>query len=127
MENETASSYYEPMPGKVPLSVKLDLLGRIKYWKLAPILKLIHGRSYERQAINLIEIGQLLTSRAGVPLRYEIKNGLARFDISPDKGKTYLNYLQGNISGNSVDEAHDVVNSIATIEAMIKTKAHLIY
>jgi hypothetical protein len=100
---------------------------RVNYWNLAPILKLLNGRRYKREAKSLIELGHIHASKCGVPIRYEIKNGFVSLDISPDQGKSYLNYLCGNLSESFQANSHDLVHSMATIEAIIRTKNHLIY
>lgn len=127
MKDGTASSYFHPVPDQISLISRFNLLRRVHYWKLVPALKLLHRRRYSREARLLLEIGLIQGSRSGVPIRYEIKNGIANFNISPDRGESYLNYLTGKVNENSDDVSPDLVNCIATIEAMIKTKTCLIY
>ena len=127
MSDQTASSYYRPFPEKTPLLAKLNLLRKIRYWKVVPWLKLKNGRRYKREAILLNSTGLVQGSRCGVLIKYEIKNKIATFDISPDQGESYLNYLRGTLSGNSVNDFRHAVHSIATIEAIIKTKRYLTY
>ena len=127
MSDQTASSYYRPFPEKTPLLAKLNLLRKIRYWKVVPWLKLKNGRRYKREAILLNSTGLVQGSRCGVLIKYEIKNKIATFDISPDQGESYLNYLRGTLSGDSVNDLRNAVHSIATIEAMIKTKFYLTY
>ncbi len=127
MSDQTASSYYRPYPEKTSLLAKLNLLRKIRYWKVVPWLKLKNGRRYKREAILLNATGLVQGSRCGVLIKYEIKNKIATFNISPDQGESYLNYLRGTLSGNSVKDFRNAVHSIATIEAMIKTKFYLTY
>lgn len=127
MKNGTATSYYESVPEKISILTKINILRRINYWKIIPILKLINGRRYKKEAMLLIESGLIQSMRSGVPIRYVIKNKMCSFDISPDQGKIYLNYSRGKLSGNLEDNLIDIINSIATIEARIKTKAYKIY
>ena len=127
MSDQTASSYYRPYPEKTSLLAKLNLLRKIRYWKVAPWLKLKNGRRYKREAIILNATGLVQGSRSGVLIKYEIKNKIATFNISPDQGESYLNYLRGTLSGDSVNDLRNAVHSIATIEAMIKTKFYLTY
>ena len=127
MSDQTASSYYRPFPEKTPLLAKLNLLRKIRYWKVVPWLKLKNGRRYKREAIILNATGLVQGSRSGVLIKYEIKNKIATFNISPDQGESYLNYLRGTLSGDSVNDLRNAVHSIATIEAMIKTKFYLTY
>ena len=127
MSDQTASSYYRPFPEKTPLLAKLNLLRMVPYWKVVPWLKLINGRRYNREAIILNATGLVQGSRSGVLIKYEIKNKIATFNISPDQGESYLNYLRGTLSGNSVNDFRNAVHSIATMEAMIKTKFYLTY
>lgn len=127
MSDQTASSYYRPFPEKTPLLAKLNLLLKIRYWKVVPWLKLKNGRRYTREAILLNATGLVQGSRSGVLIKYEIKNKIATFNISPDQGESYLNYLRSTLSGDSVNDFRNAVHSIATIEAMIKTKFYLTY
>jgi hypothetical protein len=127
MKNGTATSYYESAPEKISILEKISNRRGINYWRIIPILKLIHGKRYQKEAILLIESGLIQSMRGSVPVRYVIKNKTSRFDISPDQGKTYLNYLRGKLSDNSKEDLIDIVNAIATIEARIKTKAYKIY
>jgi hypothetical protein len=127
MKNGTATTYYVALPDRFSFLEKVNLLRRVDYWKIVPILKLIHRRRYQKEAALLIESGLVQSLRGSVPVRYVIKNKTSRFDISPDQGKTYLNYLRGKLSDNSKEDLIDIVNAIATIEARIKTKAYKIY
>ena len=127
MKNGTATTYYESAPEKISILEKISDRRRINYWKIVPVLKLIKRRRYQKEAVLLIESGLIQSMRGSVPVRYVIKNKMSSFDISPDQGKTYLNYLRGKLSGNLEDNLIDIVNSIATIEARIKTKAYKIY
>lgn len=127
MSDQTASSYYRPFPEKTPLLAKLNLLRKIRYWKVVPWLKFKNGRRYKQEAILLNTTGLVQGSRSGVLIKYEIKNKIATFNISPDQGESYLNYLRSTLSGNSVNDFRNAVHSIATIEAMIKTKFYLTY
>ena len=127
MKNGTATSYYESAPEKISILEKISNRRRINYWRIIPILKLIHGKRYRKEAILLIESGLIESMRDSVPVRYVIKNKMCRYDISPNQGETYLNYLRGKLSGNLEENLNDIVNSIATIEARIKTKAYKIY
>ncbi len=126
MDEGTASSYYQPIPDKIPLKMRINLLRRVNYWKLVPLFKLLNGKRYKREAEFLITVGLIQTLRFGVPIKYEIKNGIASFDISPNLGENYLNYSRGKMTGKIEDDTRDLVNSIATIEARIKTKTSLI-
>jgi hypothetical protein len=127
MKNGTATSYYESGPQKNPILNKINILERINYWKIVPILKLIHQWRYEKEAHLVLKSGLIQSKRNGVHVRYVIKNKTSSFDISPDLGKTYLNYLRGKLSGNAEDNLIDIINSIATIEARIKTRSYKIY
>jgi hypothetical protein len=127
MKNGTATSYYGSEPKNISILNKINILERINYWKIVPILKLLKRKRYQREALLLIESGLIQSMRGRVPVRYVIKNKTSRFDISPDQGKTYLNYLRGKLSDNSKEDLIDIVNAIATIEARIRTKAYKIY
>ena len=127
MENGTAISYYGSKPQKNSILNKINILRRVDYWRIVPILKLAKRRRYQKEAVLLIESGLIQSMRSSVPVRYVIKNKISSFDISPDQGKTYLNYLRGKLSGNLEDNLIDIINSIATIEARIKTKSYKIY
>ena len=127
MKKGTATSYYECVPEKNSLPTRINLLRKIDYWKIEPLLKLINGRRYKREAALLIESGLIQTLRNGIPVRYVISKKVASFDISPDQGKSYLNYLRGNLEFSFEENLVNIVNSIATIEARIKTKAYKIY
>ena len=127
MKNGTATTYYVALRDRFSFLEKVNLLRRVDYWKIVPILKLIHRRRYQKEAAHLIEFGLVQTLRGSVHVRYVIKNKVSSFDISPDQGKTYLNYLRGKLSGNKEDNLIDIINSIATIEARIKTKACKVY
>jgi hypothetical protein len=126
MKDGTTSSYYQAIPEKRRM-ISLFNLSRINYWRLIPFLKLIHRKRYKDEAGLLAKKGLICHSINGVFVRYEIKGGRATFDISPDNGASYLNYLQGSLGANMQEFSEELVNSIATIEAMIKTKKHLIY
>jgi hypothetical protein len=126
MKDGTASSYYQAMPEKRRV-ISIFSLSRINYWRLIPFLKLIHRKRYKDEVLLLAEKGLVCHSINGVLVRYEIKDGRATFDISPDNGASYLNYLQGSSGLNMHETSEELVNSIATIEAMIKTKKYLIY
>ena len=126
MKDGTASSYYQAMPEKRRV-ISIFNLSRINYWRLIPFLKLIHRKRYKDEVLLLAEKGLVCHSINGVLVRYEIKDGRATFDISPDNGASYLNYLQGSSGLNMHETSEELVNSIATIEAMIKTKKYLIY
>lgn len=127
MKNGTAISYYESVPEKISILTKINLLRRINYWKIVPILKLINRRRYKKEAILLLESGLIQSMRSRVPIRYVVKNKMCSFDISPDQGKIYLNYLRGKLGGNLEENLIDIVDSIATIEARIKIKAFKTY
>ena len=127
MSDQTASSYYRPFPEKTSLLAKLNLLRMVPYWKVVPWLKLKNGRRYNREAILLNATGLVQGSRSGVIIKYEIKNKIATFNISPDQGKSYLDYLRGTLSGDTAMDFRHAVHSIATIEAIIKTKRYLTY
>lgn len=127
MKNGTATSYYESAPEKISILKKISNRRGINYWRIIPILKLIHGKRYQKEATLLIESGLIETMRSGVPARYVIKNKTCSYNISPDQGETYLNYLRGKLSGNIEENLNDIVDSIATIEARIKTKAYKTY
>ena len=127
MKNGTATSYYESAPEKISILGKISNRKRINYWRIIPILKLIHGKRYRKEAILLVESGLIESVRSSAFVRYVIKNKTCSYNISPDKGETYLNYLRGKLSGNLEENLNDIVNSIATIEARIKTKAYKIY
>ena len=127
MKKGTATSYYECVPEKISLPTRINLLRKIDYWKIVPLLKLMNSRRYKREAALLIESGLIQTLRNGIPVRYVISKKVASFDISPDQGKSYLNYLRGNLEFSFEENLVDIVNSIATIEARIKTKAYKIY
>ena len=123
MKNGTATTYYVALPDSFSFLEKINLLRRVDYWKIVPILKLIHRRRYQKEAALLIKSGLVQTLRGSVHVRYVIKNKVSSFDISPDKGKTYLNYLREELSRNLEDNLIEIISSIATIEARIKTKA----
>jgi hypothetical protein len=127
MKNGTATTYYESAPEKISILEKISNRRRINYWRIIPILKLIHGKRYQKEAILLIESGLIESMRSGVPARYVIKKKTSSFDISPDQGHSYLNYLSGKLSGDTEENLIDIVNAIATIEARIKTKAYKTY
>ncbi len=127
MGDQTASSYYRPFPEKTSLLAKLNLLRMVPYWKVVPWLKLKNGRRYNREAILLNATGLVKGSRSGVLIKYEIKNKIATFNISPDQGESYLDYLRGTLSGDTAVDFRHAVHSIATIEAIIKTKRYLTY
>ncbi len=127
MSDQTASSYYRPFPEKTSLLAKLNLLRIVPYWKVVPWLKLKNGRRYNREAILLNATGLVQGSRCGVLIKYEIKNKIATFNISPDQGESYLDYLRGTLSGDTAMYFRHAVHSIATIEAIIKTKRYLTY
>lgn len=127
MKNGTATTYYESAPEKISILEKISDRRRINYWRIIPILKLIHGKRYQKEAILLIESGLVESMRSGVLIRHVIKNKTCSYNISSDKGGTYLNYLRGKLSGNPEENLNDIVNSIATIEARIKTKAYKTY
>ena len=127
MKKGTATSYYECVPEKNSLPTRINLLRKIDYWKIEPLLKLINGRRYKREAALLIESGLIQTLRNGIPVRYVISKKVASFDISPDQGKSYLNYLRGNLEFSFEENLVDIVNSIATIEARIRTKSYNVF
>jgi hypothetical protein len=127
MSGQTASSYYRSFPEKTPLLAKLNLLRMVSYWKVVPWLKLKNGRRYNRESILLNATGLVQGSRSGVLIKYEIKNKIATFNISPDQGESYLDYLRGTLSGDTAMDFRNAVHAIATIEAMIKTKFYLTY
>jgi hypothetical protein len=127
MKNGTATTYYESAPEKISILEKISNRRRINYWRITPILKLIHGKRYQKEAILLIESGLIERVQGNVSARYVIKNKTCSYSISSDKGETYLNYLRGKLSGNLEENLNDIVNSIATIEARIKTKAYKTY
>jgi len=127
MKNGTATSYYESAPENISILEKISNRRRINYWRIIPILKLIHGKRYQKEAVLLIETGLIESMRGSVPVRYVIKNKTCSYYISSDQGKNYLNYLRGKLSGNLEENLKDIVNSIATIEARIKTKAYKNY
>ena len=99
----------------------------VPYWKVVPWLRLKNGRRYNREAILLNATGLVQGSRSGVLIKYEIKNKIATFNISPDQGESYLDYLRGTLSGDTAIDFRHAVHSIATIEAIIKTKRYLTY
>jgi hypothetical protein len=121
MKNGMVSSYYRSISNEISLWDKLNLIRRFNYWNLSPMLKVFKIEKYAREAKSLIEYGSISTLSAGVLVRFEIKNGVATFDVSPDKGATYLNYSSANTSINLEDDFDEIVDSIATIEAMIRT------
>jgi len=127
MSDQTASSYYRPFPEKTSPLAKLNLLRMVPYWKVVPWLRLKNGRRYNREAILLNATGLVQGSRSGVLIKYEIKNKIATFNISPDQGESYLDYLRGTLSGDTAIDFRHAVHSIATIEAIIKTKRYLTY
>jgi hypothetical protein len=127
MKNGTATSYYTSAPEEIPVLAKINIRRRINYWRIIPILKLIHRKRYQKEAVLLIESGLIESMRGSVPVRYVVKNKTCSYDISSDQGKNYLNYLRGKLSGDAEENLNDIVNSIATIEARIKTKAFKIY
>lgn len=127
MKNGTTTTYYESAPEKISILEKISNRRSINYWRIIPILKLIHRKRYNKEALLLIESGLIESMRSGVPARYVIKNKKCSYDISSDKGETYLNYLRGKLSGNLEENLNGIVNSIATIEARIKTKAYKTY
>ncbi len=122
MEDGTASSYYQSVPDRVPFSHRLNPFRRVNYWRLIPVLKLVHKKRYLTESKHLIAEGRFDAIRSGLAIRYEINDGSATFDVSPDGGSTYLNYLRAHIGSNPDKEIDDLILSIATIEAMIKTK-----
>lgn len=127
MEDGTASSYYRSVPEEVRSSLRINLLSRVSYSRFIPLLKLAYKKRYLAESKQLIAEGRIEAKRSGLAIRYEINNELVTFDVSPDGGATYLNYLQAQISKNRHDEVDDLIRSIATIEAMIMTKKCLIY
>ncbi len=127
MKNGSATTYYESAPEKISILAKINIRKRINYWRIIPILKLIHGKRYRKEAMLLIESGLTESMRGSVPVRYVIKNKMCRYDISSDQGQNYLNYLRGKLSGNAEENLNEIVYSIATIEARIKTKAYKTY
>lgn len=127
MKNGTATTYYESAPEKIYILEKISNRRRINYWRIIPILKLIHGKRYQKEALLLIESGLIERAQGNVSVRYVVKKKTSSFDISPDQGHSYLNYLRGKLSGNLEENLNDIANSIATIEARIKTKAYKTY
>lgn len=66
-------------------------------------------------------------TRCGLATRFEINDEAVTFDVSPDGGSTYLNYLRAQIISDFHAEIDDLILSIATIEAMILTKKCVVY
>ena len=127
MKNGTATTYYESAPEKISFFKKIINRCEISYWRIIPILKLIHRKRYNKEALLLIESGLIERAQGKVSVRYVIKKKTSSFDISPDQGHSYLNYLRGRLSENMDENLIDIVNAIATIEARIKTKAYKTY
>jgi len=90
-------------------------------------LKLVHKKRYLTESKHLIAEGRYEAIRSGLAIRYEINDGSATFDVSPDGGSTYLNYLRAHIGSNPDEEIDDLILSIATVEAMILTKKCVVY
>jgi hypothetical protein len=127
MKNGTATTYYELAPEKISFFKKISNRSKINYWRIIPILKLIHRKRYNKEALLLLERGLIERVQGNVSVRYVIKKKTSSFDISPDKGNSYLNYLRGKLRENTGENLIDIVNAIATIEARIKTKAYKTY
>lgn len=122
MEDGTASSYYQSVPDRIPFSHRINPLRRVRYSRLIPLLRLVHKKRYLTESRELMVEGRFEAIRSGLAIRYEINDGSATFDVSPDGGSTYLNYLRAHIGSNPDEEIDDLILSIATIEAMIKSK-----
>lgn len=127
MEDGTASSYYQSVPNRVPFSHRINPLRRVRYSKLIPLLKLVQKKRYLTESQQLMAEGRIETERSGHATRYEINDGSVTFDVSPDGGSTYLNYLRAHIGSNPDEEIDDLILSIATMEAMILTKKCVVY
>jgi hypothetical protein len=121
MINGTATSYFRPVVEKKSIWAKINIFGKVRYWKITPTLKLAKWRKINSQSKILLKNGLIESTLSGISVRYEIKGNLATFDVSPDGGKTYLNYLRGTLEGHPKTDKLDITNSIAMIEAMILT------
>jgi hypothetical protein len=121
MNDGKASSYFQPRNEKSLFWTKENLLRKFHYWNIIPILKILKRKKITAQARTLLKHGLIETTISGFQVRYAIKNSVATFDVSPDNGKSFLNYLQGTLEGEKNIDIPDVINSIATIEAMIRT------
>ncbi len=122
-----ATSYFRPVAKNKSVSAKINFLRKVRYWKIAPFLKLLKWRKISLQSKILLKSGLIESTFSGICVRYEIKGDVATFDVSPDGGKTYLNYLRGTLEGHPKTDTLDLANSIAMIEAMIFTGYCLTY
>jgi hypothetical protein len=110
------------LPKQKSLKTRLDLLPRFNYWTVRDCLLFFKRRKYEEKALALIRGEEIERKYFGVAIRYSVKNGQSRFDISSDGGKTYLNYLRTGKSSQAVENKKELAHNIATIEAMVLTK-----
>jgi len=127
MSEGTATSYYRVLPEHKSLKSQLDLLARFNYWTVRDCLLFFKRKKYEEKAWSLIRSEHIERKYFGVAIRYSVKNGQSRFDISSDGGKTYLNYLRTAISSQAPENKRDLAFNIATIEAMVLTKFYFSY
>jgi hypothetical protein len=123
MSEEIATSYYEELPDSKWVAARLLITRGIRYWKLIPLLKIVNARRYKREAELLLNTSQIQGFVNRVPIRYKVEGGLATFEISSDFGKTYLSYLTMKIDQKDEYTTLEFINSIATIEAIIKTRS----
>jgi hypothetical protein len=127
MSDGIATSYYKVMPEHKNLKFRLDLLAKFNYWTVRDCLLFMRRANYEMEALDLIRHGEIKRKYFGVAVRYSTKNGHSSFDISPDDGKSYLNYLRTEYSGENIENKIELAYSIATIEAMVLTKFYFSY
>jgi len=122
MSDGIATSYYEELSDSKWVAARLLVVRRIRYWRLIPLLKKVNIRRYKREAELLLNSSQIQGFVNRVPIRYKIRGGLATFEISSDFGKTYLRYLTMKINQKDECTTREFINSIAAIEAIIKTR-----
>ena len=127
MDDGTASSYYQSVPDRVPFSHRINPLRRLRYSRLIPLLKIVHKNRYLAESKQLMAKKRIEATRRGLATRFEINDGTVTFDVSPDGGSTYLNYLRAQIVSDYRAEIDDLILAIATIEAMILTKKCVVY
>ena len=121
MKNGTSTSYYQPIDGEKTFKDWINFYNKLNYWSLVPILKFFNRKRYEGLSELLLKSKLLKGEKFGSLYRYEIKRGEAFFGVSPDGGKTFLNYHRGKVGGDYKESIKEITESIATIEAMIKT------
>jgi len=121
MRSGISTSYFKTVPKKITLRERANLYKKLNYWHLVPILKIISKGRYRNQAEFLIKSKLLEGKKFGSFYRYEIKRNEAFFGVSPDAGESILNYHRGKLGKDHKNNTEDIIHSIATIEAMIKT------